>query len=180
MRMTRIEAAISKFGESLKVDPKNLTAYNNMGALLVIRSRHEEAVKILSKGLKLGPNDPQININLGRAYMALLKPDKAERHFKIAIKNKPKTNHEMVMREALSGLGDVYAGVGKTDAAIDQYLAALELNQTDPLAHFKVGEMYARKGKNKDAATYYFAALKINPRFGPARTALSMLEREVN
>jgi len=63
----------------LSLEPKNPTAYNNVGVLLIFLGEPQRAIELLTKGINLDPKhvDDNILINMGRAYVMLGENDTA-------------------------------------------------------------------------------------------------------
>ncbi len=63
------------------------------------------------------------------------------------------------------------------DKAIQEYVAAQEINADRPEAHLNLGLLYTRSGDLKKAEAHYRQALKLQPSFAPAYVNLADLFR---
>ncbi len=63
------------------------------------------------------------------------------------------------------------------DKAIQEYVAAQQINADRPEAQLNLGLLYTRKGDVKKAEEHYRQALKLQPSFGPAYVNLADLYR---
>lgn len=61
--------AMKYFEKVMSLDPRNASAMNNKGNLLMIQDKYAEAQKAYLAATKLMPDDAQIWVNLARAYM---------------------------------------------------------------------------------------------------------------
>ncbi len=132
------DAAVKRFQEAVRIDPKCEDAQCGLGVTLAKLRRFDEAVPCLEEALKLWPDSPGFKSNLGRALTsradmlvqggdvdgaikdlqraAELEPNKAATHF---------------------NLGLAFEIKGQPDKAIEQYEKALAIakeQHIDPLA----------------------------------------------
>lgn len=68
LKKNLIQDAIEQFKLALKVDPKAIDAYNNLGQTYLYIKNYPEAVKIMESALSIEPNYADIHHNLGLAY----------------------------------------------------------------------------------------------------------------
>lgn len=69
----------------IRIDPKNSSAYSEIGYLLDQETKHDEALKFHLKAVELGPGEPQAFINLGLSYYYVEKYDKSSEAFNQAL-----------------------------------------------------------------------------------------------
>lgn len=135
------------------------------------------ALKELLEAEKLYADDPELQNDLGYAYLAKERPELAVQHFQRAIKLKPDFG------EARNNLGVTYLQLGNVDAAIAALLPLTE-DLLYPTPHYpltNLGLAYYRKAQYDESERYYLAALKQAPRFlkalrGLGRTYMAMGE----
>src|SRR6516165_9975260 len=96
----RIEEAIAECKKAIQIDPEFGNPYNDIGAYLIEKGEHNEALPWLERALQSrryeSYNYP--HYNLGRVYMAKEMYGKAREHFEQALKLCPDYG---VAREAL-------------------------------------------------------------------------------
>jgi tetratricopeptide (TPR) repeat protein len=51
--------AIKCFNEAIRLDPKEVDAWNNKGVALVIQEKYDEAIKAFDEAIRLDPNLPE-------------------------------------------------------------------------------------------------------------------------
>jgi tetratricopeptide (TPR) repeat protein len=97
----KLDEAIEECKKAIQIDPDFGNPYNDIGAYLLEKSLHEEAIPWLVKASKARRYDNYhfAHYNLGRAYIALEQFNKATDEFQTALRLKPE--YEMA-REALS------------------------------------------------------------------------------
>jgi len=94
-------------------------------------------------------------------------------------------NSETLFRHALAvtqsnyiahnHLGIYLFDQGHTDAAIQEYQSALDLQPTDAEAHNNLGVALARQGRTDDALTHYQTALRLKPGYAEVHYNLANL-----
>jgi tetratricopeptide (TPR) repeat protein len=97
----KLDEAIEECKKAIAIDPDFGNPYNDIGAYLIEKSQHEEAIPWLKKaaGAKRYENCHFAHYNLGRAYIALELYNKARFEFERALKLQP--DYE-VAQEALA------------------------------------------------------------------------------
>ena len=96
----RIEEAIVEFKKAIQIDPEFGNPYNDIGAYLIEKGEHNEALPWLERALQSRRYESYHypHYNLGRVYMAKEMYGKAREHFEQALKLCPDYG---VAREAL-------------------------------------------------------------------------------
>jgi len=67
--------AIKCFNEAIRLDPKEVDAWNNKGVALVIQEKYDEAIKAFDEAIRLDPNLAGAWNNKGVALKALGRSD---------------------------------------------------------------------------------------------------------
>jgi tetratricopeptide (TPR) repeat protein len=96
----RLDEAIAECKKAIQIDPDFGNPYNDIGAYLLEKSLHEEAIPWLLQAsqAKRYDNHHFAHYNLGRAYIALEQFNKAKESFETSLRLKP--DYDMA-REAL-------------------------------------------------------------------------------
>jgi tetratricopeptide (TPR) repeat protein len=87
----KLDEAIEECKKAIEIDPEFGNPYNDIGAYLIEKSCHEEAIPWLKKAAsaKRYENCHFAHYNLGRAYIALELLNKAREEFERALKLHP-------------------------------------------------------------------------------------------
>ncbi len=87
----KLDEAIKECKKAIEIDPEFGNPYNDIGAYLIEKSCHEEAIPWLKKAAraKRYENCHFAHYNLGRAYIALDLLNKAREEFERALKVQP-------------------------------------------------------------------------------------------
>jgi tetratricopeptide (TPR) repeat protein len=121
--------ADSEFTKALESRPKSADLIYDIGDYAVKRAQPERLLAVADEGEKVVPADPR-----GKFYRAVglvlqnKQPDEAERLLRDYLKSAPTRNNYPHPWQAHEWLGRIYEGQGKTQAAIDEYEAALKLD----------------------------------------------------
>ena len=114
-----LKAAEKDYLKVLKYDKQNEFALNLLGVVCVRTGRYQEAVRYLSRAVRVNARDPETHNNLGLAYRGLTDFEKARKAFEQSLHlngRQPVT---------LNNLGNVFAAVGDHEHAMPAYEAAL-------------------------------------------------------
>ena len=86
-----IEAAskIQTLKEIVKKDPKNLSAWVELGNLYFDTDQPKEAIETYSQYLKVKPDNPDVRTDMGIMYRKLGQPDRAIEEFRKAAQSDP-------------------------------------------------------------------------------------------
>jgi tetratricopeptide (TPR) repeat protein len=119
-RVYRDEIAL--WADVISKNPQNPRGYNNLGNLLMMRGRVEEAIHHYAEVLRLRPDYAGVHNNLGFALMYQGRFEEAIGHYAEALRLAPD------LAVAHNNLGVVLTRQGKHEEAINQYAEALRLN----------------------------------------------------
>ncbi|KAH8865972.1 Protein O-mannosyl-transferase TMTC3 [Schistosoma japonicum] len=131
----------SLFTSALKVNPNNAKMWNNVGHSLEAEGKYLEALGYFRKAVNVQPNDMGARINVGRTYVNLGMPDKAEEAYYGALEYFPKPKKGQIY----------YARVSPKDLMVFINLANLYVNRSPP--------------KLEDAATLLRRAISLRSDF---------------
>jgi tetratricopeptide (TPR) repeat protein len=78
---SKLNEAIEAFDETIKLDPKNVTAWNNKGKAFNRLNRNDEAIKAYDEAIRLNPKDAYVWNNKGSALDFLGRTAEADAAF---------------------------------------------------------------------------------------------------
>jgi tetratricopeptide (TPR) repeat protein len=117
--------ATEKFEEAVKLDPKNVNAYNGLGWAQFNTGKYDEAETSFKKTLELTPKFPAALNGLGQLYFAKRKYGQAEKYLLQAAPQAP---------AAWYGLAKLYLLQGKYDEAAKWAKKAVASGESDESA----------------------------------------------
>ena len=156
--MERIGDAIDAYKQAIRLAPKQIFAWNNLGNLCSKIGRDDEAIIAFLKALECNSKDPIAWNGLGNVYYKKSYTDDAIAAFRKSIHFMPTFSHPW------NGLGDVYADSGRLNEAIQAYKQAIELNKVYITPWLNLGALFTKQGKYREAINAYDAALKFDSR----------------
>jgi len=135
----------------------------NLGIVLNIAGKKEEARKAWEAALKINKNDDELKMFLGWWYIEQKSDLKtAEAYFLESIKTNPDYAFAFI------GLATVKEKEGKYPEAVTYYKRAISLSPTHPDPYYQVGVIYAKHILSTDAEWYFKKTIELKPDFAPA------------
>lgn len=127
----------------------------------------EEEAKLLDLAVSAAPHDAGIHNELGRAQLALNRPQEAVR----ALRRAAQLNPTLLTVRARLGMG--LRLLGRHNEAETEYRRALSIDRLHAPAHQELGELFRQCGRLAEAQQSFEAALRIDPELVPARIGLA-------
>jgi tetratricopeptide (TPR) repeat protein len=182
----------SLFAHMVRVTPRAVSPWNNLGAALGEKNDAEGAIKCFKEVMKIDPNNCDAYINMGVMLAGQGRYDEAVSYYEQAIRLCPKsasayrnlgvllTDHGRV-DEAIAvfhkglehkpefasvlhtGLGTIFLQQGKIDEAIYELQLSVSM-RPDATAFNNLGAALALKGRTDEAMQYHKRAVKLEPR----------------
>lgn len=149
-------------------------------ALLLQSGDGKNAAVILERLRELHPDDADVAVNLGGAYVLSKQYKRAVEALEAA------TSLDANNAAAWINLAAAYLGTlpistpEQQEKAISAFERALEISPAYPNAHYNLGLIYEDRGDWQMARQMFQAALKDNPLDRDARTLLHKAERMLN
>jgi tetratricopeptide (TPR) repeat protein len=147
----------------------------SQGARLLAQNRPGEAAGRLERAAALLPDDPDVAINLGGAYILQGRYNKAV----IVLERASQTNPDNAMvwtNLAAAYLGNLnLSGPQQQNKAIAAYERALQADPMAPNVHYNLALIYNDRKDWLQAKAYFLLALQANPGDADARRWLERL-----
>ena len=153
------DRAIADFNETIRLDPKDVHAYNNRGNAYQHKRDHDRAIADYNEVIRMNPKHAEAFNNRGRAYHNKLDYDRAIADLDEAIRLNPK------YAVAYNNRGNAYQNKGDYDRAIADYNEALRLDPKYVLAYNGRGIAYRNKGDSDRAIAAFSEAIRLNPKY---------------
>jgi Tfp pilus assembly protein PilF len=136
-----LNAAAKSCLEIIRDDPRHFDALHLLGVVCTNRGLHADGVSYLLRAAALRPDEGRLHANLGIAYGAMRRFDKAIEEYRRA--------EALHYRDAgvLNNLGLAQQGLGRHDAAIETFRAALALDPANDAALFNLARTMAAAGQ---------------------------------
>lgn len=165
--------AVELIAESLRINPSNSSAINNLAGVLKDQQRLPEALEFYEAAIAVAPEAAYIHSNRGNVLKDLGRFDEAITGYERALQLDPNSS------AAHSNLGTVYKERGQLVVAAECYRRALRLNAQSHEALSNLGVVLREQGKFAEAADCLQQALALNPKSDAAWTNLGTTLKEL-
>lgn len=183
------QAAAALFEKTLKLNPFNIDALNNLASLKIQQNQLAAAETLLNRSLELAPGFAQAYFNLGLVAAARKDVNLAASHYKTAVAADPAMflalrnlgNLHFRNREFLSaknayelsltaapedmpsqlGIGNCLMEMQQTSMAIEMYQRAANAFKNSPLPRYSLGKAFEKSDKPAEAAKTYEEAARL-------------------
>jgi protein O-mannosyl-transferase len=159
--------SITLWKDSVKKDPYNPIAHNNLGLAFYKIGKYDEAVRHYSEALNIKPDFSGAHNNLGNALTNQGKTTEAIAHYKQALKINP------AYIKAHINLGNVLKEEGNYNEAIYHYSEVLKAVPDFADIHSYMGNVRYRQRQTAEAISHYSMAIEFNPEYAEAHNNLA-------
>ncbi len=166
-QMGKYDEAIDCFEEVVEKNPRDVLAFNHLGAIHAIQGNHQKAISSYLSGLKIDPNHPVLQFNIARSYTQMGDVKKALSAYEGALRAKPG------WLDAIEEYSDLLMKSNKIKEADDVVSGALKINPNDVKMRTKMGNIYNRQSIFDSAEKEFKKALSGDEKFKPALTGLA-------
>ncbi len=202
-RAGRLKEAEALYRTVLAAEPRNADCLHLLGLIAYKGGQHDKAADLISRALRIKPDDPAYHYNLGNVFRAQERADDAVAEYRRALVLRPdyaeaRYNLGGLLRaqgeldEALACFGKVAADrPDHIDAHINMGVVLQELSRLDEAhacfskvlalkpdsaeAHYNTGSTYGKQEKFDDALVCYERALAIRPDYAEAHNEVATL-----
>jgi tetratricopeptide (TPR) repeat protein len=162
-----LPAAIERFHQALRIEPRFVPAYNNLGLALKARGSLLDAIAQYREALELDPGLAPAHANLGEALAANGEMDDAISHCREAIRIDPE------YARAHYFLGLALAGRGRLDEVNDRRREALRIDPDAARARDIIFGVAVGEGFE-----HFNQLLRIDPKFTVSHNNLGLTPRD--
>jgi tetratricopeptide (TPR) repeat protein len=171
-RVGRPDEAVERLKRSCKRHPPYAPAFLELGAVLSSIGRHQEAIKVLRRGLDIAPMMPQLSIARGYAYLDSRDPTNAKAEFARALEILPGS------ADALVGMARAQRASGDAKTAADYFRRCLASNPNEHQAWNYLGHCLLELGQLDAGYDCFRTAGRRDPRgWGHALSSLTASRR---
>lgn len=146
----QMQIALDELNQAIKIDPTYSPAYNAMGLVYMNLGEDASATWYFEKGLRLTPDDSEINNNYGWFLCQKGKYQEAINHFYVALKN-PLYQHP---ETAYANIGICSARKGDLVVATDYLERSMQVRPEFPIALLNLADIAFREARYTDARAY--------------------------
>lgn len=164
-RLNHFDKSISALQKETSYYPSDANAWMWLGVVQLAAENPEDAVAALDKAAKLAPDNVDILYHRGRAHL-LVSKNSYEKMFQV-------DPHSWRVHQVLA---QADAEADRSEEAIAEYQAAIQLAPKQPGLHEELGTEYWKAGKLELAEAALQQELEIDPNNVLARYKLGQLE----
>ncbi|MCL2934652.1 MAG: tetratricopeptide repeat protein, partial [Trichodesmium sp. MAG_R03] len=143
----KLEQALSYYRQAIENDPTNVESYE--------------------KALEIKPDDAELYLGLGNAFVAKGEVEKGVTAYQKAIEQNPQ------LFQYHQKLGEALVKVNRVNEAIAAFRRAIQLNSQAVLSLFNLGKELYKQEKFEDAVFFLERALEISPELIEAKNILN-------
>ena len=161
------------YRQSLRIDPTNVAAHNNLGTVYKNTNNLPAAIDAYRKELWLDPEFDEARINLAAALFERGKLDDAAEELTTVLANAPNT------LKAHAILGAVYTRLHREDEAIHAFQRTLSFDPNLPEAHYNLGLLLEQAGAVPEAIKHFRRFIEVSDGQHPEalKTVFAHLDR---
>jgi tetratricopeptide (TPR) repeat protein len=194
----RIDQALDRFNDALRLDPGFALSYSNRGNALVTRQQYARAIEDYSAAIRLKPDFAAAYFNRGNACASEHRYDEAISDYTRALKLQPDLLDAYLCRanlynnfagrfsaeaiadcdaaltidphcvSALNARGNALVLSGRHEQAVADYSRAIALDPSLPHSFYNRGNAYGNLHRYDDAIADYTRAIQLSPDFAVA------------
>jgi len=164
------DKAIAMYKKSIKLNPEDENARNNLGNVYRDIGLYTESFKEYERALEINPYLVEAHNNLGILYVNRGLYDEAIKEYMLAIEINPN------LAGVHNNLGNIYRKKGLYGKALEEYREAVDLDRELVEAYNNLGVTLAEMGELREAVRQFRKALRRNPKYEQARFNLEKME----
>lgn len=170
LKERKLEEALIKFEEAVKLNPNSVEAHESAAAAHFIGSDYEAAANHYIEITGLKPMEAKAYFNLGAIYNKLGDHNRSIEWIRKGIQRDKRC------AEGYYNLGIAHRKLGQQNMAITAYREAIRLNGQFAEAYQNLANLYADMNNLQMAVTNFKKALEVRPDFSRAKVGLERVE----
>jgi tetratricopeptide (TPR) repeat protein len=149
--------ATQQMEEVCKLVPEHYAAYLQLGRLLALQKRYDEALRPLETAHRLRPDLTDVYLELGQVYSRQGKLDTALEQYALVLKSQPDNAGVRLL------IAQILEKQSKRQEAIQSLRDAIHLQASFCEAHDLLGIELGLEGKQKEAEAEFEAVVRLRP-----------------
>ncbi|MBN1788376.1 MAG: tetratricopeptide repeat protein [Sedimentisphaerales bacterium] len=168
LKQGRMDKAIYHDRQALKIIPRSITVWNNLGTALISTGRIDQAVDCFEKAVAIDPCDSEAYLNLCYLLTDKGEIDQAVSLCKKALQANPELNEIRVF------LALTLVEAGRFDQAVKEYEDFLSRQPQNAVSHNDFGVVLYQQGQFDKALEHFRRAVQIDPKYDLAKKHLEL------
>jgi tetratricopeptide (TPR) repeat protein len=138
---------ITELRRTLETNPDNAAAHNDLGRILLLNGKHEEALPHMEKAHQRSPESAETSFFYGYGLLETGKEQEGLLLIEQALEAKPRLRYG----EPYLLTANVYFNQGRFEDAIPWFERFTEMNTDSAEGYYKLGRSFAEVGRREDA-----------------------------
>ncbi|HUC48613.1 MAG TPA: tetratricopeptide repeat protein [Xanthobacteraceae bacterium] len=155
----RLDDALFHLKRTVKRHARHAPAFRELGSLLFVLERFDEAIVAFKSGLDIAPMMPELSIELGRIFLHRRDCSNAKAAFARALSIVPNS------AEALFGMAKAHQEIGENDAAAGYFRSYLMLRPNDTKAWINLGLCLLELGQRDAGHDCFRTVVRSHPEY---------------
>lgn len=168
----RDDAEIS-YGKAIERSGAYIDALDAMSDIKIDKNEPNEAVRYLSRGVKISPLNASRQMKYGEALYETEDYINAEKAYLKSMELEPVEKAHIYNRLAITS-----RRLGKLPESQEYFIKALELSEDEENLHYNLGQVYMDRGMKDDALKHLKKALHLKPDFKNAEELIKKIIQE--
>eukprot|EP01059_Diplonema_ambulator_P034946 TRINITY_DN8081_c1_g1_i1.p1 TRINITY_DN8081_c1_g1~~TRINITY_DN8081_c1_g1_i1.p1 ORF type:complete len:444 (+),score=78.10 TRINITY_DN8081_c1_g1_i1:66-1397(+) len=164
LMLEELDDAVQAFRSSIRLDPRQYTAWHGLGAVAVKQEKWKEAAENFKRASAINPSPPLL---LAYASALTEEPTPACQELALATVNRVlvhQPNHSLARLRK----GEILLGMNRLHEAKEVAIGLLESCPKESKVNLLLGRVYRRMGEKIKALQYFNSALGLDPKDTPA------------
>jgi tetratricopeptide (TPR) repeat protein len=170
-RAGRVNDAVERFQQALKLNPHHLLSLNNLGNAYRSLKKWDDARRVLELAVDVAPEDAEANYSLGMVFAQANDTGKAYEYLQRALKARPE------YPDALNNLGVLYLMTQRRDEAVASFEQCIRVAPDFDQAYLNLARVYALEGARDRARGLLQDLLQRHPEHPQAKQMLEQLQQ---
>ena len=165
----QLQTAITKFQQALKIDPKNVYAYSQLGLIYAKKNSFSVAERMFERAVSYDSRDTFSHLWLGIIFIKNEQLDLAFNKFQQILQYEPDN------ADGYYFLGTIYSFRREDELAKQAFEKSRSLNSNDPETHYRLAKAYQRLDYWDVAEKEFIKTIELNKNHVSAMNGLGWL-----
>ena len=151
------DSAVTTYKKIIKLNPKEIDVYNNLGLILSEKKDYKEAEKVYRKAYEINPENSKSYLNFLSTLLQVNKTEEMIIECKKLIQLNPKDS------DLLCNLGNAFKKLSKFEEAETAYLKGIDINPLSSKLYLNYGTLLDKLNRNDVAIKMFNKSIECNP-----------------
>ena len=144
--------------QGIQIHPGAIQLKLKYAQVLLSKGKHKSAMKYIELAERIEPDNSDIHLIKGSAWLAMGEKRKAQKSFARAVQTGDRDKDDV-----LFNIGASYLQIGETEYAVKNFEKALQINPENEMALYDLGFFSDQEGDYQKSIEYYNRYLDYDP-----------------